>query len=433
MGTWKVGVAKRKITPEKPFRLAGYSMRSPSEGILQDIYAKALIIEDERGNDFVLVNADLVGFERAFIERVANTVKKRFGLPRERLVINASHNHSGPVTCGVLPTYYSLDSKEEKHVHRYSEWLFHQIIDGIGEAKQSLTSVELSFGQGLAGFGVNRRRARGNTRHLSGVVDQDVPVLSASTLDGELLAIVFGYACHATTASDNLLHGDYPGCAQSELERRHPGATAFFVTGCAGDIDPMPRLHEGLIQAYGSLLATAVDDVLQREMSPISGVIEAACDEVPLRLEPRPSHAKLQSLVDEQAEISLGMRRVFEAELKKTDDEIEGELPDCAYTIQTWRIGKCLTFIWLAGEPVVDYSLRFKARYGWETTWVSGYCNDLLSYIPSERVLAEGGYEGGDAHLEYGLLAPFAKGIEATIVDCVERQVTRSILHGPRS
>jgi neutral ceramidase len=73
----------------------------------------------------------------------------------------------------------------------------------------------------------------------------------------------------------------------------------------------------------------------------------------------------------------------------------------------------------LGGEPVVDYSLKFKQQFGTQT-WVAGYCNDVMTYIPSLRVLNEGGYEGGDAMIPYGQPA-------LRWGDNVEDQITASV------
>jgi neutral ceramidase len=97
-----------------------------------------------------------------------------------------------------------------------------------------------------------------------------------------------------------------------------------------------------------------------------------------------------------------------------------GKLPDrYPYPVQVWRFGKDMALISLAGEVVVDYSLRLKAQHGWNNTWVSGYCNDVFAYIPSRRVLLEGGYEGADAMIVYGQPAPFGSAVEELIVEQV--------------
>ena len=95
---WKAGVATAVITPTESIWLAGYGDRTrPSEGVLQDIHVKALALDAEAGKPVVIVTADLVGIPREISDPVAERCQKEFRLPRDRLVLNASHTHSAPV------------------------------------------------------------------------------------------------------------------------------------------------------------------------------------------------------------------------------------------------------------------------------------------------------------------------------------------------
>ena len=89
------------------------------------------------------------------------------------------------------------------------------------------------------------------------------------------------------------------------------------------------------------------------------------------------------------------------------------------YPIQLWRLGSGLSWLMLGGEVVVDYSLRLKKELGAGRTWVTAYTNDVMAYIPSKRVLSEGGYEGGGAMVYYGLPSPWSADVEETIVSGV--------------
>ncbi len=102
----------------------------------------------------------------------------------------------------------------------------------------------------------------------------------------------------------------------------------------------------------------------------------------------------------------------------------KGKLPAWyPYPIQAWRFGSGLTLIPMAGEVVVDYALRFKRELSPERTWVLGYSNDVFAYIPSLRVLKEGGYEGGGAMIYYGQPGPFAESVEEIIVSRIHRMI----------
>ncbi len=63
----------------------------------------------------------------------------------------------------------------------------------------------------------------------------------------------------------------------------------------------------------------------------------------------------------------------------------------CPLTV--WQFGRDLTLVGLSGEVVVDYVAFLEKVLGPNQLWIAGYCNDVFGYLPSARVLAEGGYE----------------------------------------
>ena len=236
---------------------------------------------------------------------------------------------------------------------------------------------------------------------------------------GELVAVVFGYACHATTLSFYQWSGDYPGFAQIDLEQSHPGVTAMFHAGCGADQNPLPRRTVELCQKYGQMLAAAVDDVLAGSMRPVEPRLATAFEIVSLDYEATLTREDLQAA--EQKNVYY--RRRAERLLKELDAgrSFAGSYP---YPVQIWKLGGEQLWITLGGEVVVDYSLRFKSTYGPET-WVSGYTNDVMSYIPSHRVWEEGRYESG-AFYVYGLPAlRWTSHIEQQIAGSVQRLVER--------
>jgi hypothetical protein len=424
---WKAGVARVNITPRDPIWLAGYAARTrPSEGVLQDIHAKVLALQAGDSPPAVLVTADLLGFSRAMWDVIAQGAAKKYGVDRDRLVLNASHTHSGPVTGQVLRPAYALDPAQAAVVQRYTDRLLPQVVDLIGAALRSLAPAQLAFDQGLAGFAVNRRRV--TLRHLPGPVDHDVPVLSVRSPDSKLLAVVFGYACHNTVLADYVINGDYAGFAQEELEKEHPGATALFVAGCGADANPLPRRSVDLARRYGQILAAAVNEVLARKMRPVGGPLVSALEEAAVPFQQPPSREEFQKRLSDPDPSRRRHARYMLDLLER-----HGKLPDrYPYPVQVWQFGRDLTFLALAGEVVVDYALRFKGQYGWQNTWVAGYSNDVFAYIPSLRVLREGGYEGGGAMIGYGQPGPFGAAVEETIAEKVDELVRRARARGER-
>jgi len=343
------------------------------------------------------------------------------------LSLNYSHNHSCPVTEDVLWLYYELSPEEVAARDRYTARLYDQYEEVIGKAMAAMAPAELSFDQGLAGFAVNRRRSRPGCRGFGGQVDQDVPVLAVS-VPGAVKAMAFGYSCHTTALSGRTISGDYAGFAQLELEKIFPGAVAMFVQNCGGDANPLPRIMGSnddpsiqLTEMYGKILAESVRQVMRGKMLPLTGPITAVMGETELFFKTGPTLEQLQQRLPQES----GMKK-RETEHLINEYQTKGELRDrVPYPIQVWRFGNQLTFIALTGETVVDYSLRFKGTYGWDTTWVAGYNNDLLSYVPSLRVLKEGSYEGATGIYEYGHRATYTETVEDQIATKVAELVSK--------
>jgi hypothetical protein len=430
-GSWKAGAARVDITPKVRMWMSGYGSRDkPAEGKLQDLWAKALVLEDPAGRRTVLVTLDLVGIDRDLSVAVCRALKEKYDLPRETVLLSVSHTHTGPVVGSNLGAMYDLDAKQQKHVADYARELHANLVKVVGDALGRLAPAELSWGIGRSTFAVNRRtnRPEGDVPvlraagRLKGPVDHDVPVLAVRGPMGKLTAVVFGYACHATVLSFYQWSGDYPGFAQLELEKAHPGAVALFWAGCGADQNPLPRRTVGLAEHYGKRLAAAVEDVLGAPMTPVAGSLGAAYAEVDLPLADLPTR---EQIVKESLSKDPFVVRRAKLLLKRLQEKgsLRGSYP---YPVQVWQVGPELTWVALGGEVVVDYVLRLKKELGAGKTWVTGYANDVMAYIPSLRVLKEGGYEGGGAMVYYGLPAVWAPRVEEIIVAVVREQAKRA-------
>jgi hypothetical protein len=249
-----------------------------------------------------------------------------------------------------------------------------------------------------------------------GPVDHDVPVLKVARNDGSIKAVIHGYACHNTTLSGQEVCGDYAGFSQQYLEERLPGILALFVAGCGADANPYPRGKVEHAQQYGEELGAAVLGVLRQKLMEVRGPIYAGFEEIPLAFSAAPPRDEIEKRLS--ASSVYEQRRA--KRLLQTLDE-QGALPTVyPYPVQFWRLG-ALQIPILAGEVVVDYALRLKHELGREHTWVIGYANDFVAYIPSVRVLREGGYEGGDAMVYFGHQGPWAPQVEADILKVVHK------------
>jgi hypothetical protein len=246
-----------------------------------------------------------------------------------------------------------------------------------------------------------------------------VPVLAVRHPNGKLLAVVFGYACHNTTLGIQQWNGDYAGFAESNLERANPGATALFFMGCGADQNPIPRHTIELARKYGRMMSDAVQAVLGGKLESLPPMLRMHYETVTLHLGAAPTRTELTARARERTAYTSRWGARLLAEL-----DAGRPLPRTyPYPIEVWQVGGKQLWIALGGEVVVDYALRFKDRYGPEA-WVSSYANDVMAYIPSLRVLKEGGYEGNTSMMVYGMPAErWAPDVEEIIAAGVDRGV----------
>ena len=420
---FRAGSGKREITPSAPIYLSGYASRTkPSEGVESPIYARALVIEDSKGQKSILVSVELVGVPREFSEVIASRLKSKWGIDRSSFLIVASHTHCGPAVQGNLPGLLSLSENDAAMIKRHTDQMANQVMSSVEDAMARLEPVRLLIGHGQAGFAVNRRIFTTNGvdfgANPDGPVDREVPVLRAESLNGEVRSIVFGYACHATTLGGDFyrVDGDWPGAAMSNLEAVYKGATALFLTGCGGDANPQPRGKLIDVAEHGLEMAGSVAGVLSRPMTEISGPLRTAFDQVQLELDPPPAREVFAEKLKSQ---DVYVRRHAQRNLDRLD---HGEaLPrDYAAPVQVWRFGKDLTLVALGGEVVVDYAIRLKRELSRERPWVVAYANDVFAYIPSKRVLLEGGYEAETSMLYYDFPSRWSMNTEEILIGKVK-------------
>ncbi|MCA9171653.1 MAG: hypothetical protein KDB23_28495, partial [Planctomycetales bacterium] len=302
--------------------------------------------------------------------------------------------------------------------------LSQDVVAIAGEAVRSLQPCRLSWGSGAAAFAVNRRNnpeaevpARRAAGTLVGPADHDVPVLVVRDQAGAYRAVVFGYACHATVLSSYQWSGDYPGFAQLALEADYPGCVAMFWAGCGADQNPLPRRQVELAQRYGYELAGAVKQVLDRPLRDLESKLTAGYVEINLPFADLPTREQIEADLESKDRFVAARARRLLVQL-----DVEQSLsPTYPYPITRWTLGNELEWFFLGGEVVVDFALRLKSERRGTNTWVAGYTNDVMAYIPSRRVLQEGGYEGGGAMVYYGLPAAWAPTVEADIIQAASR------------
>jgi neutral ceramidase len=411
---WKAGVATIKITPDTPVPMAGYASRSkPYEKVEQDIYAKAIAVEDGEGHRAVLVTTDLIGIARSIADPICARIQEKTKLSRSQILLSSSHTHSAPILSSVEQRNdYNLTAEDLENVRKYTGVLQDKIVQVAVDALSRLEPARLSWTWGIAHFAMNRREftPRGVILGVNprGPVDRSVPVLRVDASDGKLRAVLFGYACHNTTLTQTnyYLCGDYAGFAQAYIEEQHPGAQAMFMIGCGGDANPHPRGLMSHARENGKTLGQEVCRVLNESRRPIRGPLRCAFGEAILPLQSY-SRDELQRMATNGVSWQMGNAKAMLTKLNR------GEKVATEYSapVAVWQFGDELTLVGLSGEVVVDYAAMIEEAIGPLQLWIAAYCNDVFGYLPSARVLREGGYECRGLYTTEGWFAPTAQGV----------------------
>lgn len=415
----QIGVARIDITPAYPVRLSGYLVRkTESEGVAQPLWAKALALGSNREGPALLLTVDNCGVPG----HVRDEVIRRLGrhVKAERVALCSTHTHSAPFLAGNLPTLFGepIPPEHQTRIDRYTRELTDALEKVALAALKDRRPGKLNWGRATAGFAANRRTK-------DGPVDHDLPVLVVTDAQGTLRAILTSYACHCTTLGGefNQVCGDWAGYAQEFLERDHPGATALVAIGCGGDANLAPRTGLDYAKRHGQSIAAAVNELMAGKLTPVRGALVCRTKQVELPFDPLPTRAEWETKAKEQT--PTGYHARFNLAKLDRGETIPDELP---YLVQTWRFGDDLAMVFLPGEVVVDYSLRLKREFDASRLWVNAYANDVPCYIPSERILKEGGYEGGGAMIYYDKPARLAPGVEALIVGAVHEILPQRFL-----
>jgi hypothetical protein len=411
-----VGAAKVDITPAYPTLLSGYAARRPeaAHDVKQKLFARAMAIGTDAQGPVILVAIDNLGASASVSNAVAAKLLKQHKIPRERFVVCATHTHNAPMLSGVANNLFVKDftEREVAGLERYTSELTEKIYQAATEALKNRRPARLQWAIGAVPFASNRRDAKGP-------VDHSLPVLRATDAGGKPMAILANYACHCVSVGNGMyFHGDWAGCAAERIEADHPGATAIVVIGCGADQNPNAMNGIPSAEAHGAALAKEVKRVLAAPMRPIASAVRGQLQNIELPLAELPTKAEWTERAKADGIAGYHARK----NLARLD---RGEsLPTAVtYPVQTWTLGDELAMVFLGGEVVVDYARLLRGKFDDDRLWITAYANDVGCYIPSERILREGRYEGGDAMVWYDKPIRFAPGMEKRILDEVTRQV----------
>jgi hypothetical protein len=323
----------------------------------------------------------------------------------------------------VLPNLFSRDLtvQEQGRVDQYTAALVNHMEFVALSALSNRQPAHLLWGQGSVGFAYNRRTS-------GGPVDRDMPLLCVKSPEGDVRALFVNYACHCTTlgAGFNEHHGDWAGEAQARMEQDHPGAIALVAIGCGGDANPHPRSSLSYAQQHGQSIATEASRLLLSPLKTLASAPQGQVQFLQLPFVTLPTRVEWEARALQPGIVGYHAQKNL-ARLNR-GETLPTSLP---YSVQTWAFGEDLALVFLPGEVVVDYALRLKSIYDRDRLWVNGYANDVPCYIPSVRILNEGGYEAETSLWYYDRPAKLAPATEDLIVNAMCAQLPDAFLPRP--
>jgi neutral ceramidase len=163
----------------------------------------------------------------------------------------------------------------------------------------------------------------------------------------------------------------------------------MFMLGCAGDSNPYPRGTMDNARDHGQTLAAEVGRVLEGKLKPVNGPLTIAFGRVDLPLQTGLTRETLEKIAGERRNAqSYGAKKMLES--LERNEALQTHY-NCPFSV--WQFGTDLTLAALSGEVVVDYVTMLEKALGPNQLWVAAYCDDVYGYLPSARVISEGGYE----------------------------------------
>ncbi len=371
----RIGAARIDITPEKPVTMAGYGSRKDLSTSVHDPLSARVLVFESNGQRLVLVSTDILGFYEGTAQDFREAILNEFDLEPGQLFLSAIHTHSAPSPV--------LDPKRG-HANNieYTASLRDKLVDVIRQALEDLQPAEIGIGVGHCPVGSNRRqlvlRPEGQTdivlgRNPYGPSDKEVLVMKVTRPGGDLVAVAFDYATHATSLGPKnyAVSGDVIGLAEQFVEKvLGPETIAPAFVGASGDIDPWFRVLPGFNTEPGwipepVLLGTFLGEEVVHVCRAIDRTIPT--DKI------SSSFAAVKLPAKPGVNVSV--------------DPDTGPL-----NVTVARLGD-IAFVGLGGEVLTDIGLAIKAGSPCKHTFIITHCNGTAGYLAPADLHVQGGYE----------------------------------------
>ena len=414
-GQFKVGFARRDITPPPGIDLSGFGFRfGASLGSLEPLEVDVLAVTD--GDDpLLLFSFDLIGFTIEHLADLRARTAAATGVPGENQMWTCTHTHGGPET-GVLP---GMGEKDPDYLDSVEE----AAVDAAVEALDRMVTADLWLGRGESYVGANRRSAAfrpggPEDGHIDDI-DAAVGVAEFRNADGDPVVTLVNYSCHPTGSRESVSTSDYPGHMRRTISEV-TGAPCLYVNGAGGDVnqrfDGAGYRSVSNARHHGVALGRTVLDLrsqLRQSSTTRAGSASAPAD---LHYAEPVSNAEAREILA-QGQRALGSTTGTAQRLRIQWHQIDfaqsvldwqpSDGPDLTVDVQALRIGD-LAIVAIPSEFFSEDGRALRTQTRSPALMIAGWSNGLVGYTPTRRATATGGYEVDDAHRWYGHHAPWA-------------------------
>jgi hypothetical protein len=353
------------------------------------------LVVQKNGKTVVLIGVDVCGLQYAFTQSIKDSLRHRFGIAPEGILINASHTHFAPVTQEWKAWAHYYHTPDSSYLYGVVQGA---IISSVEMALQQLSPGGLSFTRGTTDIGANRRPQANPQKPY----DASLDIVTLTRGRDELKGLLFLTGCHPVFPNEKetsfTLSANYPGVARKILKAQLGVDNALFVQGCGGDINPVKPDYRGT----GADLAEDVLKTLKQRSTTFDGDISFRFDSI---LVPVQFWSREKILAFREQNQQLGADLYAEKNVRWADIMLNHLENGTAPTyipiyVQTIAIGNWL-LVGLSREVVTEYGINIKAQWPGKLVSVAGYCNDVSSYLPAQWHIRTKVYEGYESSFWY--------------------------------
>lgn len=412
----RAGAAAVRITPPKGAPLAGYYYNRAAEGVHDDLYAKALVLQQDT-NKVALVVCDLISLARPIVEETRKIITETSGVPGENVMLSATHTHTAPVLRG-SSTRNATQGGEDEIAARYTAELPKLIAESVRLAEATLTNASAFAGWGrVENLSFNRRyfmrdgtvgwnpgKLNTNIVRAAGPIDPDVGVFYVQTPDGKRpLGTYVNFAMHPDTVGGLQISADYSYTLSKLLaEYKGPDMVTIFANGTCGNINHVdvnwkdPQKGHAEAARIGTILAA---EVLQRykKLRPMKvQSLRARSETVKLPLPlVKPEEIEEARRIAQIPAITGTNQPKFLDRVKayKVLDVAARDGKPHEVEVQVIALGDDIAWVSLPGEIFVELGLAIKKASPFYYTFIAELANGSIGYIPNREAYPQGNYE----------------------------------------